>query len=278
VRPLAGALLGATLAGGVWLVVAGVVGAPPRNRLARVAVRWDDLWWRAGLIAGAFIVGWAVTGWPAAGVLAGAVAGVVPLLLGARRRREQVLARGEAVAVWAEMMRDTISSHAGLREAISVTARVAPQPIRQEVQALSVRAERGPLPEALRRFACDVEDPVADLVVAALVIAAERQAQRLSDLLSHIAAAAREQSAMRRRVETGRARTYASSKALVAITFVFAVLLIVFSPTFMEPYDTFTGQLVLIGIGAIFAAALWGLVVLGKPAASPRLLAGAGGD
>jgi hypothetical protein len=35
---------------------------------------------------------------------------------------------------------------------------------------------------------------------------------------------------------------------------------------------------VLIGIGAIFAAALWGLVVLGKPAASPRLLAGAGGD
>ncbi len=55
----------------------------------------------------------------------------------------------------------------------------------------------------------------------------------------------------------------------------------VFSPKFMEPYDSFTGQLVLVIIGGLFAGALWGLVVLGRPAASPRLLAGIerrGGD
>jgi hypothetical protein len=79
---------------------------------------------------------------------------------------------------------------------------------------------------------------------------------------------------MRRRVETGRARTYASSKALVVITFGLAVVLMLFSPTFMRPYDTATGQLVLIGIGALFAGALWGLVQLGRPADSPRLLSG----
>lgn len=277
-RPLAGAVLGGMVAGGIWMVIAGLIGTTPRPRRARPPVHWDDLWWRGALVAGALVAGWMVTGWPAAGVIAGATAGVVPLLVGARQRRDLQLSRSDAVAVWAEMLRDTISSHAGLREAISVTARVAPLPIRTEVQALAVHAERGALPDALRRFARDVKDPVADLVVAALVIAAERQAQRLSELLSHIAAAAREQSAMRTRVEIGRARTYASSKALVGITFVFAVLLIVFSPTFMEPYDTLTGQLVLIGIGAIFASALWGLVALGKPAASPRLLAGAGGE
>jgi tight adherence protein B len=277
-RPLAGALLGAMTAGGIWLVIAGIIGTPPRGPRVRTTIRWDDVWWRAALVVGATVAGWLVTGWPAAGAIAGGAAAVIPMLLGARRRRDEVLARGDAVAVWAEMLRDTISSHAGLREAISVTARVAPIPIRTEVHALAVHAERGPLPDALRRFARDVEDPVADLVVAALVIAAERQAQRLSELLSHIATAAREQSAMRTRVETGRARTYASSKALVGITFAFATLLVVFSPTFMEPYDTVTGQLVLGGIGAIFAAALWGLVALGKPAVSPRLLAGAGGD
>ena len=79
---------------------------------------------------------------------------------------------------------------------------------------------------------------------------------------------------MRLRVETGRARTYASSKALVAITFGLAVTLMLFSPTFMEPYDSATGQVVMIAIGALFAGALWGLVLLGRPATAPRLLVG----
>ena len=140
--------------------------------------------------------------------------------------RDRLNARSEALAVWAEMLRDTIAAHAGLREAIAVTARVAPLPIRAEVQALAVRAEREPLTVALRRFAVEVADPVADLIVAALVIAADRQAHRLAELLSQIAAAAREQAAMRIRVETGRARTYASSRALVAITFGLAVVLL----------------------------------------------------
>ena len=94
---------------------------------------------------GAAVAGWVVTGWPAAGVLAGAAAGVAPMLVGTRRRRDRLNARSEALAAWAEMLRDTIAAHAGLREAIAVTARVAPVPIRAEVQALAVRAEREPL-------------------------------------------------------------------------------------------------------------------------------------
>ena len=78
---------------------------------------------------------------------------------------------------------------------------------------------------------------------------------------------------MRSRVETGRARTYASSRALVAITLGLAVVLMLFSPQFMKPYDTFTGQVVMLGIGALFVGALWSLVQLGRPAAAPRLLA-----
>jgi tight adherence protein B len=271
--PVAGAIVGLLAAVGVWIAVAGLVGVTVNERPAKTIV-WADWWWRAALIGAGFTVGWLVTDWPAAGVLTAAVAGMTPMLVGTRRRREELLARSEALAVWAEMLRDTISSHAGLREAIAVTARVAPTPIRAEVQALSVRAERDALPAALGRFAVDVADPVADLIVAALVITAERQAQRLAELLSQIAAAAREQAAMRMRVETGRARTYASSKALVVITTGLVAGLLVFSPKFMAPYDTLTGQIVLMVVGAVFAAALWGLVVLGRPAESPRLLGG----
>jgi tight adherence protein B len=275
---LAGAIIGVVAAAGVWLAVAGLTGVAVRQRAVRPPVAWEQLWWRLALVVAAAALGWAVTGWPAAGVLAGAAAGVAPMLAGTRRRRQALNQCSEALAVWAEMLRDTIASHAGLREAIAVTGKVAPLPIRAPVQALAVRAEREPLTVALRRFADEVADPVADLIVAALVIAADRQAQRLAELLSQIAAAARDQAAMRIRVETGRARTYASSRALVAITLGLAVVLLLFSPTFMKPYDTATGQLVLVAIGGLFAGALWSLVLLGRPAASPRLLAGVEDD
>lgn len=276
-RTLAGAVIGMLFAAGVWIAVAGWRGVEQRSAPRR-SVSWDQLWWRGALVLGAAVAGWVLTGWPAAGVVAAGVAAVAPLLSGTRRRRDALNAKSEALASWAEMLRDTITAHAGLREAIALTARVAPAPIRPEVQLLAVRAERESLTTALRRFAVDVADPVADLIVASLVIAAERQAQRLAELLTQIAGSAREQSAMRLRVETGRARTYASSRALVVITFGLAVVLLVFSPTFMSPYDSVTGQIVLMAIGALFAGALWSLVQLGRPVTPPRLLAGVEGE
>ncbi|MGE0795437.1 MAG: type II secretion system F family protein [Acidimicrobiia bacterium] len=272
-RTLAGAVVAVLAASGIWIVVAGIRGVAIPDRPPR-SISVDGLWWRAALVIVAFGVAFGVTGWPAAGVLAGACAWVAPMLVGVRANRDRLTRRSAAVASWTEMLRDTIASHAGLQEAIAVTARVAPAPIRAEVQTLAIRAEREPLSVALRRFAADLDDPVADLVVAALVIAADRQAQHLADLLSQIASAARDQAAMRLRVETGRARTYASSKALVVITFGLAVLLLLFAPSFMDPYDSPVGQMVLIGIGVLFAGALWALVQLGRPASAPRLLAG----
>lgn len=274
---LVGAVVGLLASVGVWLIAAGLRGVPgERAAERRQPIAWAAVWPRVALSAIAALAAWAVTGWPALGVIAGSAGWVVPGLVGIKRRRELVVARSEALASWAEMLRDTIASHAGLREAIAVTARVAPPPIRTEVQALAVRAERESLSSALRQFAAEVADPVADLVVAALVIAADRQAHRLVELLSQIAGSAREQAAMRARVETGRARTYASSKALVAITMAVAAGMLVFSPTFMAPYDTAVGQLVLSGVGGLFAAALYGLVVLGRPAEPPRLFARSG--
>lgn len=268
-----GAVIGVLSVLGIGLVVAGIRGTA-EEPAAGGTVEWRSI---AVVSVGALLAAvatWLVTGWPAVGALAAATALIVPKMIGTKQRRDDVTARSEALASWAEMLRDTVSAHAGLRESISITAKVAPRPIRAEVQRLAARAERGQLTVALRQFAAEVQDPVADLIVAALVIAADRQANRLSELLGQIAASAREQAAMRIRVETGRSRTYASSRALVVITFGFAATLMMFSPSYMEPYDSATGQMVLALIGALFAGALWGLVELGKPAAGPRILAG----
>ena len=112
-----------------------------------------------------------------------------PTLIGARAKRRREVERIEAVARWAEQLRDTMSAAAGLHEAFGVTARVAPLAIRTEVQELapSLRHDRC---RALRRFAAQLASPAGDQVAVALLLASERHGARLSDVLSRVAAAA----------------------------------------------------------------------------------------
>lgn len=268
-----GAVVALMACGGVWLAVAGFVGVRVSDRpLPEIA--WTELGWRFGIALLGFLVVWLLTGWPMAGASVAAVALMVPVFLTARTLRDEQLERSDALATWAEMLRDTIASHAGLRQAILLTSNVAPLQVRDELRRLAIRTDRMSLPDALRAFAAEVEDPVADLIVAALVIADENQARNLTELLSEIASSARQQSAMRRRIETGRARTYASSKWIVVITFGLAGGLVLLAPQFLDPYDTFGGQVVLAMIGALFAGAVWSLITLSKPEPQPRMLAG----
>jgi hypothetical protein len=270
---LVGSVLGAVAASGIWLTAAGVRGAavapPDRPPPDRSRTRG-----RVVAAGAALVVVWAASGWPSAGLVAASATLIVPGLVEVRQQRARSLARTDGLAGWAEMLRDTIASHAGLREAIAVTAEVAPEVIRPEVRRLAARAEHLSLSSGLRRFAAEVDDPAADLIVAALTVAADGQARDLPALLSGIAQATRAEAGMRVRVETGRARTYSSSRALVAITFTLSVSLLVFAPEFMAPYHTPWGQVMLAIIGGLFTAALVGLVALGRPVATPRLLSG----
>src|SRR5438094_111914 len=76
---------------------------------------------------------------------------------------------------------------------------------------------------ALRAFADDLADPTADLVVAALVVAAGTHAGRLGDLLGALARAARDEATMQLRVEAGRARTRTAVRVVVGSTTAMAV-------------------------------------------------------
>lgn len=272
---LYGAGLAMLAAAGVWLMVAGWMGQPVRETQRPLpTVDGRRVVRSGGLAAAVFAVVWAVTGWPAAGIALGAVAVMVPMFMETRRQRQQAAARTEALASWAEMLRDTMAAHAGLNQAIAATASVAPAAIQSQVRRLAIRSSQMPLGRALRLFAADIADPVADLIVAAMTIADQQQAQKLPELLGGVAKAAREQTAMRLRVEARRAQTYASARALVVITLVMVVVLLVASPDFMEPYDSLTGQLVLLMAGGLFAGAVWSLMVMSRPVPVPRVLAG----
>jgi hypothetical protein len=266
----AGAGLGLLIAIAAWL---GELDAPTNDLRAswRRRLNVDHAGLRIGSAATALVVVAAATRWPAAAVIAAAAGWMLPDLRGATRRRDAALARTEAIALWAEQLRDSLAA-GGLRDALRASRHVAAIAVRPEVARLVDRAEFTPLPAALRQFAAEVDDPVADSVVAALVIAVERQASGLRDLLSEVAHAARNTAAMRMRVEAGRARSYQQARLVVGFSIIFSALLAVASPSFMAPYGSASGQVVLALIGALFLAAMAGMNRLARPVQRARLL------
>jgi len=214
------AALGGLAGAGAFLVILGLTGrqvftsdstAPLRRRVASVGVT------RLAAAATAAVVVVAVTGWLVGAVLAAAAVLAGPRLLGGRAGREASIARTEAIASWTEMIRDSIAAASGLEEAIAATAPVAPSAIATEVRLLVRRLEHQPLPDALAAFGEDVAHPSADLVVAALSIAARMEASDLTGLLSRLADAIRGEARMRVRVEVGRTRVRTATKVIVGV-------------------------------------------------------------
>jgi tight adherence protein B len=235
---------------------------PPRRRRKRAAEslssRFEHVTLRIALgVAGAVVIG-ALTRWPMAALLCGIAGFMAPGMLGGQAARKARLDRIEAVAAWAEMLRDTMAGSGGLEQSIIATAGVAPLPIKREVLRLAARLERDRLAPALREFAEEIDDPAGDLVVAALLLAADKSPKRLGELLGRLAQSARAEVNMRLRVEASRARTRTSVRVITVFTVLFAVGLLVFNRDYLEPYDKAVGQLVLGLIGLCFAGAfLW---------------------
>jgi Flp pilus assembly protein TadB len=189
----------------------------------------------------------------------------LPGLLGPDRAAARRTEKMEALATWTEMLRDTLSAAAGLEQAVLATADIAPTVLERELQGLAAAVRSGrPLPGALRVFAEEIEDPLADVVVAALVMAAEQQARQLGPLLGELADSVREQVAMRQRIDAGRASVRTGVRVTVIVTLGMTVGLVFFNRPYLDPFDTLTGQLVLAVVGILFAASFSYLTVIGR--------------
>ena len=219
---------------------------------------------RIGLAALGLILVTAATGWPVAGLWVGALGFAGPSLLGVNRRRARDVERIEAVATWAEMLRDQAVAGADLAQAVQVSAGHAPPALAEPVARLAIRLRRQSPEEAFRAFALEVADPTADLVAAALTVAFTGQARRVGDVLATLAVSAREQASMRLRVERDRARVRTVARSTGAVVIGWTVLVYLISGRFFATYSTLTGELVLTVIGGLFAIGILGLARLDR--------------
>jgi len=177
-RPLAGPGLLAIVAGavagtGLFLFVAAVRGLPPRpsgetGRLRRWAHETGPSRAAAAVLAGPGGAG----GDPLAGGWRGSGPAGAELARPVRCGRERAaMARLEALATWTS--RCVTRSRGAVAWSRPSLPRCAPRRPRCAIhwRALVERLHtRVPMPEALRRFADDLADPSADLIIAALMI------------------------------------------------------------------------------------------------------------
>ena len=261
-------------AGGVALMVAAAGGWQPRGLVRPAPTHswsWATLRLPVATVVGA--VSWALTGWPALGLGAAAATIGLPAMARAGRDAEGQIDRVEAVEEWTRRLADVLAIGVGLEQAIQTAARTAPTPIAAEVATLSARlAARTPTETALRRFADDLDDPTADLVVASLILASRRRGPGVAAALTAIADSVGEEVAARRRIEADRAkpRTTARAVTIITLTIIAAGLL---NRGYTGPYGTLMGQVVLSATLGFFGAALWWMHSMTRSTRPARLLA-----
>jgi Flp pilus assembly protein TadB len=267
---------GATAGAGIFVLVVALRGLPPAPPDAGHGA-WQLRLKELGGPRGAFALGAGVlvlitTRWVIAA--AGAAALVVGWQgLGGAAEERRATARLEGLAIWTESLRDTVAGAVGLEQAIPASQRIAAPPLAEPLARLVDRLHtRMPMPEALRIFADDLNDPSSDLIIAALVINARLRGPGLRDLLGALSASVREELDMRRKVTAQRRSTRRSVQIVVGVSVGMAFGLAIFNRGYVRYYNSALGQLVLAVVVGLYAASFFWLRRLAKFQAPERLL------
>jgi Flp pilus assembly protein TadB len=279
-RTLLALICGAVVGGALLLLIVALRGTEPREATPSLFKGSGSADSRKAVIQlgagiGVGLVVMVVTRWLVLAVALGLLAGLADRFFGGTGEERRAIERLEALATWTEALRDTIAGAVGLEQAIPATAVNAAPAIKPGLNLLVDRLRiREPLPSALMRFADDLDDPSADLIVAALVLNARLRGPGLREVLGALADSAREELDVRRKVAAERRSTRRSVQVVVAITLLVAAALILFNPVYVSPYTSFIGQFVLFLVIALYAVGLVWLRRLAKIEVPERFLIG----
>lgn len=267
------AFAGLLIVGGLWLAVTSWRPVPVTEREPTPTKRLDDVDRRrlAAVAAGALLAV-VITRWPIAAFAGGGIGWAISRMTDRRERRE-LDKRTEAIALWAEMLRDAIGTARGVEGVLVATAATAPLPIRAEVQTMARRLQHESLDAVLDDLAADLDHPIGDLVVTALRLTSTAGGRQVRDVLANLAAAAYAEAESRRRVEVARERPRSAMRYTAIVIGGFVALLVVFSRRYLEPYDSALGQVVLVFVGFYWAAGFWWMQRMGRVTPVERFLA-----
>jgi Flp pilus assembly protein TadB len=266
------AAAGLLVVGGIALVVSGLHRTPERPRRAPTRPRRAELVaGRLGVAVVAALGALLLTRWPVASLGAGVAAYVVA----GRRARPSAggdIERIEAMAAWAEMLRDGVGTPRGIEGIVTSTASTAPEQIRPTVMRFAHRLAWQDLHDALPALADELDNRIGDLIVTSLDIAARAGARQVRAVLDDLADAAREEARMLRRQEVARAGPRSEMNQIAVVSAVVVVLLVLVGQEYLEPYGSLLGQVVLIAVAGLWAIGFGAMARLARPEPVERFL------
>lgn len=269
------AAAGAMIAGGILGIITGLRPAPIREttRGIRRPSSWRRRWatisparrWviLAALFAGVVVAG--LTGWVIAIVILPVAVLGMPVLLASPADTARI-GKLDGIAEWTRNLSGVLVAGQGLEQALTASLRSCPDALRPEVAGLVARLRgRWPTEAALRAFADDLDDATGDLVAAALILGSRKRGPGLAGMLTGLAESAAADVRARRQIEADRAKPRTIAR-LVTLLSAGALTVLALTGSFLEPYRTPLGQVVLLVLLACYIASL---VWLRKAAQSP---------
>jgi len=275
-NPLLAIVIGGLAGGALFLAILALYGLPPKRPGSGPGtidrLRRDVFGTRGGVAIVTGILILLATRWVVAGIGVGLLAYHWRSVSGANSERAAI-ARLEGLATWTESLRDTIAGAVGLEQAIPSSTRIAAPAIREPLLKMVDRLHtRMPMSDALRQFATDLDDPSADLIIAALIINSRLRGPGLRDLLGALSRSVREELDMRRKVSAERRSTRRSVQIVIGVSVGMAILLALLDRSFLSPYSSPFGQLVLALIAVLYGLGIAWLRRLAKFESPQRML------
>ena len=251
-------IAGALIVAGILAAVVGLRPAP-RPAPATHPLRRIEISRRTRLMIvlglGAGLVGWLVTGWALALVIGPVAVIGLPLLLAPPPSATQIV-RLEAMEEWTRSLAGVLTVGVGLEQALVATLRSTPGPISAEVRRLVARLRgRWDTEAALRAFADELDDSTGDLIAANLILGARRRGAGLASVLEGLAESVAADVRARRQVEADRAKPRSTARWVTIIS-VSVLVILAISGTYVAPYRSPFGQVLLIVLLSAYVATL----------------------
>lgn len=258
-----------------FLVVSGVAVALAAAGLALAILRGVDVFGSAGqagargqtrferrhaLALAVGLLAWLLTSWPVLGLAFGAMVLLVPNLFLQRSETQIRNERLASLAAWTRRLADLMRSGGvtSLRDALIRTADTSPVLIRPQAQRLASRIGPQGADPALRAFADELDDPISDEIVMALLIRERQGGSGLPSLLDQLAETVDTQIENERAVDAERHRQVVVVRILLTIAVVMWIGAKWVGGSILAYYDSSSGQVVLALILSVFVgAAVW---------------------
>ncbi len=268
------ALAGALVVGGLIALVVGlrpapVVERPSRPSRVRKLTKQTRMLLLGGVAAG--VVAFLATGWVLALVVVPVAFVGLPVLLSSSSAAQRI-ERLEAMEECTRSLSGVLTVGVGLEQALVATLRSTPAAISPEVTRLVARLRaRWNTEDALRAFADELDDATGDLVAANLILGARRRGAGLASVLEGLAESVAADVRARRQVEADRAKPRATARWVTLISVGVLVILAV-AGTYVEPYQSPLGQVILVALLAMYVATLVWMKRMAIGRAMPRFL------